>query len=75
MTADDEKRIFLVYAAARICGLLLFFLGIAIAFTDLIQPGGWPLLGGFLAIAGVLDAVIAPPLLRRAMEKQVAEKK
>ncbi len=41
-------------------GLILFLLGIAIAFTDLLKPGGWKLLGGILVIVGAIEAVISP---------------
>lgn len=70
MTQDDEARIFRIYALVRLAGLITFLVGIAIAFSDLVRPGGWPLVGGLLAIIGVLDAVIAPPLVRRALEKK-----
>ncbi|WP_037497921.1 hypothetical protein [Sphingomonas jaspsi] len=70
MAQPDEARIFMVYAIVRLIGLATFLLGVAIAFSDLLQPGGWPLVGGLLAVVGVLDAVIAPPLIRRAMEKK-----
>lgn len=75
MTQEEEKRVFMVYAMTRLFGLALFLLGVAIAFTDLIRPGGWPLLGGVMAIFGVLDAVVAPQLIRKAMEKQIDQKK
>ena len=59
MIDDAEwKRRFLVFSALRIAGLLLFLLGIAIAFSDLLKPGGWPLLGGILAILGAIEAVL-----------------
>jgi hypothetical protein len=44
-------------------------LGIAIAFTDLVRPGGWPLLGGILAIVGAIDAVVAPRILKKGWER------
>lgn len=74
MSPEQEKRIFIVYAVTRLIGLAMFLLGVAIAFSDLLQPGGSPMIGGFLAIFGVLDAVIAPQFIRRAMEKQIGEK-
>lgn len=73
MTAEQEKQVFIIYAATRLVGLAIFLLGVAIAFTDLVQPGGSRLIGGLLAIFGVLDAVIMPPFLRRAMEKKIGE--
>ncbi len=69
---DDEalwKRRFLIFMAVRLAGLATFFLGIAIAFTDLVREGGMPTLGGILAIIGVLDAVLAPRLLKKMWER------
>ena len=50
----------------RISGLALFLLGIAIAFSDLLKPGGWPLLGGILAILGAVEAVLIGRILKKA---------
>lgn len=70
MTDDDAwKRRFQLFAAIRIVGLLVFLLGIAVAFSDLVRPGGWKLLGGILVIIGALDAVIAPRILKRGWER------
>jgi hypothetical protein len=68
---DDEvwKRRFQLFAAIRLFGLVTFLLGIAIAFTDLVRPGGWRLVGGVLAIIGVIDAVVAPKILKRGWER------
>ena len=62
----EWKRRFLIFSALRIAGLALFLLGIAIAFSDLLKPGGWPLLGGILAIIGAVEAVLIGRLLKRA---------
>ena len=70
---DDDlvwKKRFRIFALVRLAGLAMFLLGIAIAFTGLVRPGGWPLLGGVLAITGALDAVIAPRVLKRSWDKQ-----
>ena len=70
---DDEavwRKRFRAFALVRLFGLALFLLGVAIAFSDLVRPGGWPLVGGVLAIAGVIDAVISPRLLKRMWEKK-----
>ena len=70
MTEDDLwRRRFQLFAAIRIVGLLTFFLGLAIAFSDLIRPGGWKLVGGIIAVIGVIDAVIAPRILKRGWER------
>jgi hypothetical protein len=69
---DDEalwKRRFLVFTAVRLAGLATFFLGIAIAFSDVLREGGMPTLGGILAIVGVLDAVLAPRVLKKMWER------
>ena len=62
----EWKRRFLIFSALRIAGLALFLLGIAIAFSDLLKPGGWPLLGGILAIIGAVEAVLIGRLLKQA---------
>lgn len=67
MTAEEAKRQFIIFAILRVGGLILFLLGIAIAFTDLLRPGGWKLLGGILVIVGAIEAVISPRLVKRAM--------
>ena len=70
--SDDElwKRRFRTFLAIRLVGLATFLAGIAIAFSDLLQPGGNKLLGGLLAVMGALDAMIAPRILKRAWERQ-----
>ena len=70
---DDEDRWrkrLLLYSLVRFGGLAIFFLGIAILYTDLVRPGGWPQLGAVLAILGVIDALFAPRLLKRAWDEQ-----
>lgn len=70
--SDDElwKKRFRVFLAIRLVGLATFLLGIAIAFSDLVQPGGWKLLGGLLAVLGAVDALLAPRILKRGWDKQ-----
>lgn len=69
---DDQlwKKRFRLFLAIRLVGLVTFLAGIAIAFTDLVQPGGSKLIGGLLAVMGALDAVIAPRILKRGWESQ-----
>ena len=67
MTDEEAKRQFILFTVLRVGGLLLFLLGIAIAFTDLLRPGGWKLLGGILVIVGTIEAVISPRLVKRSM--------
>ena len=64
-----QKRL-LIYSLVRAGGLVVFFLGIAIIYTDLIRPGGWPQIGAIVAIMGVIDAMFAPRLLKRAWDEK-----
>lgn len=59
------KRRFYLFMGARLVGLLVFGVGIAIAMTDLVREGGWPVVGAIVAVAGLVDAVVAPKLLRK----------
>lgn len=74
MNDNDQlwRTRFLAFTLVRLAGLALFLIGIAIAFSDLVRPGGWPLLGGLMAIAGAIDALFAPRVLKRAWERQDA---
>ena len=69
MTDEEAKRQFALFALLRIGGLIVFFLGIAIGFTDLVRPGGWKLLGGVLIALGAFDAMISPRLAKRLMNR------
>lgn len=71
MTDDDtaRKRL-LLYSLVRFGGLAIFFLGIAIIYTDVVRRGGWPQLGAIVAICGVIDGLLAPRLLKRAWDRQ-----
>ncbi len=70
---DDEalwKRRFLIFMLVRLAGLAIFFLGVAIAFSDLVRDGGWPLVGIIVAFMGLIDAVLAPRFLKMQWEKE-----
>ena len=64
------RKRFHLFALVRLFGVAMFLLGVAIAYSDLIRPGGWPAVGGILAICGVIDAVFAPRLLRKLWQEQ-----
>jgi hypothetical protein len=72
MSMDDDvaKRRLLLYSLVRLGGLAIFFLGIAIFYTNLVRPGGWPQLGAIVAIMGAIDAMFAPLLLKRAWDER-----
>lgn len=70
MDDDVARRRLLVHSLIRLAGLAIFFLGVAIMYTNLLRPGGWPQLGAIIAIMGVLDSILAPRLLKRAWDEQ-----
>ena len=69
---DEEiwRRRFHVFALVRLFGVAVFLLGIAIAYSDLVRDGGWPAVGGIVAICGAIDAVFAPRLLLKMWREQ-----
>ena len=67
---DLWRKRWLVYSLVRIGGLAIFFLGLAIAYSDIVREGGWPQVGAVVAIMGVTDALFAPRLLKREWERQ-----
>ena len=70
--ADEQvwKQRFLMFTLIRLFGLAMILLGIAIAYSDLLREGGWPIVGLFIAIMGAVDAIFAPRLLKKAWEEQ-----
>ena len=69
---DDEllwKRRFLIFMLVRMFGLVTFLVGVAIAYTDMVRVGGWPSLGAIIIIIGLIDALVAPILLKRMWQK------
>jgi hypothetical protein len=69
---DDSKwrRRLLAYSAVRAGGLAIFFLGVAIIYTNLLREGGWPQVGAIIAIMGGIDALFAPRMLRKLWDEQ-----
>jgi len=66
MTDEDKwRRRFNLFMGIRLFGLLVFFAGLAIVFTNLLRPGGWPIVGSIVMILGLVDSVIAPRLLKK----------
>jgi NhaP-type Na+/H+ or K+/H+ antiporter len=70
--ADDAlwRHRFRIFMLARLFGVLTFFAGIAIAYSDLVREGGWPALGAIIAITGAIDAVFAPKLLKNHWDQE-----
>jgi hypothetical protein len=70
MDEDVARRRLLAYTLVRLGGLAVLFLGIAIMYTDLARPGGWPQLGAIVAIMGVIDSLFAPRLLKKSWDEK-----
>lgn len=60
---------FRIFALLRISGLAMFLLGMAIVFSDLVEPGGALGLGMVVIGAGLVEALLGPVLLRQTWEK------
>lgn len=71
MSPDEQlwRRRFAIFALLRISGLVLFLLGMAIIFSDLVQPGGALGLGMVVVGCGLVEALLGPVLLRQRWEK------
>jgi hypothetical protein len=72
MTDDELKwrnRLW-AYSAARIGGLAVFGLGLAIFYTDLLRDGGWPQVGAVVIVLGLIDALFAPMILKRHWDRE-----
>lgn len=68
MNGGDEavaKQQFLLLSFFRLTGLALMLGGLFIGLTDVLAPGGWPLLGAVMLVAGAADAIFVPWFLRR----------
>jgi hypothetical protein len=72
MDENLARQRLLVYSLVRFGGLAIFFLGIAIVYTNLMRPGGSPQVGAVIAILGVVDAMFAPRLLKMVWNRQDA---
>ncbi len=72
MILDEEtaKRRFLLFGMARLSGLAVIGLGVAVAYTDIARMGGFPKLGGLLIAIGTIELVVLPLLLKRAWERE-----
>lgn len=66
---EKWKRRFYLFMGARLFGLITFLAGLAIVFTDLLRPGGWPVVGAIIMILGLIDGVVAPKLMRRQWKR------
>ena len=70
---DAWRKRFQLFILVRLFGVAMFLVGIAIAYSNLIRPGGWPVLGALISVAGAIDAVFAPRLLKKLWAEQDKE--
>jgi hypothetical protein len=73
---DDDalwRKRLLAYSAVRLGGLAIFFLGLAMIYTDLLREGGWPQVGAVIAILGAIDALFAPRMLKKLWDQRDME--
>lgn len=75
--ADEDvwRKRLAIYSLVRFGGLAIFFLGLAIVYTNLLRQGGWPQVGAVVAILGAIDALFAPRLLKREWNRQDRQQK
>ena len=74
--ADDDlwRKRLLMYSLVRFGGLAIFFVGMAIMYTNLLRQGGWPQVGAIVAILGAIDALFAPRMLKKLWDRRDAER-
>jgi hypothetical protein len=70
MDDDTAKRRLLLYTLVRFGGVVIFFLGLAIIYTNILRTGGWPQVGAIVAIMGVIDGLFAPRLLKKSWDEK-----
>ncbi|MDP9163155.1 MAG: hypothetical protein M3N06_03550 [Pseudomonadota bacterium] len=70
LSEEEAKRRFGLFALVRLSAVALVMLGIAVALTGLMRPGGWPVPGIAIGLIGVAEALLGPRLLRKAWDKQ-----
>jgi hypothetical protein len=65
VSEEEWKRRFGMFAILRVTGLAMMLAGAFVGMTDLVRPGGVPVLGVVLGVAGAIDGILLPALLRR----------
>ena len=68
----EWKRRFRTFTAIRLVGVATLFLGIAIAYTGLIRPGGWPAGGAIMVITGLIVGLMVPRIVKWQWEREDA---
>lgn len=67
---EEWRRRFGLFALARLSAVALVLLGVAVALTGLVRPGGWPVPGAILVILGAIEGLLVPRLIRRRWEQK-----
>ena len=70
LSEEEAKRRFGLFALVRLSAVALVMLGVAVALTGLVRPGGWPVPGIAIGLIGVVEALIGPRLLRRQWDRE-----
>ena len=66
------RRRFASFAVLRLGGLVIFFIGVAVTFSDWIRVGGWRVPGVMIAVLGLALATIPPALMKRGWKRDDA---
>ena len=72
MTDDDAKwrNRLLVMTMVRLSGVVIIGLGLVVALTSMVIPGGNRIAGALIIVAGTFDAAFAPLLVKRMWDRQ-----
>ncbi len=70
VSEEEWKRRFGIFAILRVTGLAMMLAGAFVGMTDLLLPGGMPVLGIVLGVVGAIDGLVVPTLLRRRWKGQ-----
>jgi len=72
MTDDEVKwrNRLLVMTLVRLSGVAIIGLGLVIALTGLVIPGGHRIAGAMIIVVGTVDAAFAPLLVKRMWDRQ-----
>ena len=72
MTDDEVKwrNRLLVMTLVRLSGVAIIGLGLVVALTSLIVPGGNRITGAMIIVVGTFDAAFAPLLVKRMWDRQ-----
>jgi hypothetical protein len=65
VSEEEWKRRFGIFAILRVTGLAMMLAGAFVGMTDLLRSGGMPVLGVVLGVAGAIDGLVLPTILRR----------